>query len=126
MNGTADPLLPYGGGAMGRGGGERGSVRSTDASIEAWRRLGGFDAPGGTRSLPDRDTMDDSRVTVTQYPATGPARLMLYRIDGGGHSEPSRTERYARWYQRLTGPQNGDMESAEEIWRFFAQQRATP
>ncbi len=121
VNGTADPLLPWDGGPMGVGRGERGSVLSAEASIAAWRRLGGFGA-GRTETLRDIDGSDGSTVVRTVYPASGAPRLALYRIVGGGHSEPTRGTRYAKWYQRLTGAQNGDIEGVEEIWNFFAAQ----
>jgi polyhydroxybutyrate depolymerase len=122
MNGTADPLLPWDGGPMGVGRGERGSVLSAEASIAVWRTLGGFDLAGRTEHLADLDDSDDSTVVRTSWPAGGPPRLVLYRITGGGHSEPTRGRPYASWYQRLTGPQNGDIEGVVEIWTFFAAQ----
>jgi len=44
---------------------------------------------------------------------------MLYRVEGGGHIEPSRRERYTFVWTSFAGTQNGDIESAEEIWQFF-------
>lgn len=123
MNGTADPLLPWDGGPMGVGRGERGSVLSAEASIAVWRTLGGFDAVGKTEQLKDLDGSDGSTVVRTIYPASGTPRLALYQIVGGGHSEPTRGSHYAKWYQRLTGAQNGDIEAVEEIWSFFSAQK---
>jgi polyhydroxybutyrate depolymerase len=45
---------------------------------------------------------------------------MQLRVLGGGHAEPSRHERFSGVYTRLVGPQNDDIETADEVWRFFA------
>jgi polyhydroxybutyrate depolymerase len=54
----------------------------------------------------------------------GAAQVELVRIDGGGHIEPSLTQRYRPIYERLVGHQNHDFESAEEAWRFFSDKHA--
>lgn len=115
MNGTGDPLLPFGGGTVGGKGSSRGSVLSTQESVEVWRRLAGARGAVELYSFPDRDTKDESRVERAST-----ANVVLYRIVGGGHTEPSIRERYPRLIQRLLGPQNGDIEMADEVWRFFS------
>jgi polyhydroxybutyrate depolymerase len=44
---------------------------------------------------------------------------MLYKVVNGGHIEPSRRERYSFLWTAFVGTQNEDIESAEEIWKFF-------
>jgi polyhydroxybutyrate depolymerase len=44
---------------------------------------------------------------------------MLYKINNGGHAEPSQTERYGNFFLSIVGNQNGDFEMANEIWEFF-------
>lgn len=112
MNGTADPLVPYAGGIT-----ENGSVISTDSSIAYWVKR------NGTQTIP----------TITYFPSNGSSNVisyhyqngihdtevMLYKIEDGGHIEPSQRERYSFLWTSFAGTQNGDIESAEEIWKFF-------
>jgi len=48
------------------------------------------------------------------------AALLIF---GGAPVPPSAGERHARRYRRIVGPQNGDIEMAEEIWAFFKDKR---
>jgi len=112
MNGTADPLVPYAGGIT-----ENGSVISTDSSIAYWVKR------NGTQTIP----------TITQFPSSGNSTVLsyhyqhgmndteviLYKVVNGGHIEPSRRERYSFLWTSFAGTQNGDIESADEIWKFF-------
>jgi polyhydroxybutyrate depolymerase len=123
MNGTDDPLIPFAGGPVGKGKFQRGSVLSTEASVALWAKLAGATSAPRTTVLPDRNAGDNSRVTrEVHVNAQGRSVAMLYRIEGGGHLEPSRAERYPRWLTRILGRQNGDIEMADEIWAFFAAQ----
>ena len=112
MNGTADPLVPYKGGIT-----ENGTVVSTDSSISYWVKR------NGTQINP----------TITQFPSNGNStvisyhyqngihdtEVMLYKVVNGGHIEPSQRERYSFLWTSFVGTQNADIESAEEIWKFF-------
>lgn len=120
MNGTDDPLLPYAGGEM--AGQARGTVLSTDASVRIWRRLAGIDAAPGRSDFRDVNTGDSSKVELWRHWKNGVPQVALYRVVGGGHVEPSQVERYRPFYLRRVGPQNGDIEMAEEVWRFFSAQ----
>jgi len=53
-------------------------------------------------------------------------QVALLRIDGGGHVEPSIAQRLGRLYKPIVGPQNADLESAEEAWAFFSERRSEP
>jgi polyhydroxybutyrate depolymerase len=50
-------------------------------------------------------------------------QVALYRIDGGGHAEPSRLKRYPTFINCLTGRQNGDVEIADAAWTLFKEKR---
>jgi polyhydroxybutyrate depolymerase len=112
MNGTADPLVPYLGGNT-----ENGSVLSTDSSIAYWvKRNGTKDTPIITE-FPQKSS---SKVISYLYAqGLNGTEVMLYKVEGGGHIEPSRRERYSFLWTAFVGTQNGDIESAEEIWAFF-------
>lgn len=123
INGTGDPLMPFAGGRVGKGRHARGEVLSTEASLRVWARLAGVSGAPSRSMLPDLAHDDGSRaIREVHAQRNGRPLVVLYRIDDGGHLEPSRTERYPRWLTRLLGHQNGDIEMADEIWAFFAAQ----
>ncbi len=112
MNGTADPLVPYLGGNT-----ENGSVISTDSSIAYWVKRNGTQPAPIITEFPQKSS---SKVISYRYAqGVNDTEVMLYRVEGGGHIEPSRRERYSFLWTAFAGSQNGDIESAEEIWAFF-------
>lgn len=98
INGTADPLNPYSGGAANFGA----TVRSTQATAEYFaRRNGQSDRPqiapvSSSASPVERETWNDS----------GKPEVVLITIKGGGHVVPR--------FSYLDGP--------AEIWDFFSRQ----
>jgi polyhydroxybutyrate depolymerase len=121
MNGTADPLIPYEGG--------RGTSRfavdgfwSTEETLLFWRRINGCEAgDANTTELQDRDTNDQSTVTLVNSRCPPGRDVVLYRINGGGHRMPSSFSdtRFVRLVNFMFGPQNHDIDGAEAIWGFF-------
>lgn len=112
MNGTADPLVPYLGGNT-----ENGSVISIDSSIAYWVRRNGTQTTPIITEFPQKSS---SKVISYRYvKGANDTEVMLYKVEGGGHIEPSRRERYYFLWTAFAGTQNGDIESAEEIWAFF-------
>ncbi|HEV8269383.1 MAG TPA: PHB depolymerase family esterase [Thermoanaerobaculia bacterium] len=127
MNGTADPFMPWNGGTVAGEGSGRGAVLSTDRTVDLFRKLNGATGEPVVEPLPDLDTKDGSRVIRSTWkPAKGGAPVVLYRVDGGGHVEPSTAERYRGLVTAVLGRQNGDIEMADEIFRFFLSQLASP
>jgi polyhydroxybutyrate depolymerase len=119
INGTADPLVPYGGGGVGFAG-RRGNVLSTDATMARLRRFNGCTDEARTERLFDFDPADGSTVTVNSWTscASG-APVVLYRVDGGGHRIPQRQKRNFQVIDRMLGRENHDFDAAEVIWAFF-------
>jgi len=121
MNGTADPLIPYEGG--------RGSSRfaadgywSTEKTLAFWRRINGCEEQDATSTdLDDRDSTDESTVTLIDSRCPEGRDVVLYRINDGGHRMPSSSSdtRFPRMVKYMLGPQNHDIEGAEAIWAFF-------
>ena len=121
MNGTADPLIAYGGG--------RGTSRyavpnvvSTEATIAFWRKNHGCAATDRrSTTFPDKDREDSSTVTRIESDCPDGRDVVLYRIDGGGHRMPGSfpDARFVRAVDALLGPQNHDIDGAETIWAFF-------
>lgn len=114
MNGTADPLLPYRGGEMAGG---RGLVLSAAETVSDWVDRNGTSVSPLTTTYPDNPaTSDNSSVDKLSFlNGRHGTEVVLYRITGGGHNEPS--IRIAK--QNTAGDQNRDIEMAEEVWAFF-------
>ena len=119
MNGTADPMNPFGGGDVALYGliGNRGAVLSTEESINYFREIGGYTDPPEVETLPDLDPDDASTALVKRWRAAGRKSVALYAIQNGGHNAPSP----ALQVPRLLGPTNHDISAAHELWRFFSE-----
>jgi len=119
MNGTGDPMNPYGGGDVALYGliGNRGAVLSTDDSIDYFRDIDGYTDAPEVVTLPDLEPGDGSTVEVKRWRAPGRKSVALYTIRGGGHDAPSP----ALEIPRLFGRTNHDISAAKEIWSFFAE-----
>jgi polyhydroxybutyrate depolymerase len=121
MNGTADPLVPYQGGAIASGG--RGEVLSTDDTIALLRRFNGCTGDPAVELIASRNA-GPSAVTreIWTHCASG-APVVLYRIEGGGHRIPALEGEPRALVDRLLGPQNRDFDGAEAIWSFLRDKR---
>ena len=118
MNGTADPLAPYEGGDVS---GERGEVISTQASIDYWLDRNETNITPIETFLDDVDTNDQSNIVKYLYKGgKNGTEVVLYKVVGGGHTEPSIAERYGNLFKIIVGEQNADIEMAEEVWNFFS------
>ena len=115
LNGTEDPLVPYEGGHIEFRGRKRGEVLSTDDTVAFWRERNGCSAsPTSERRIdPERDRTHVERFAWTDCQH---APVVLYRIEGGGHTWPSGTQYLPSfWIGRLSQ----DVDGSEEIWSFF-------
>lgn len=118
LNGTADQLLPYDGGAMINGA----QVLSAEAALTSWAERNSATTELPEEQRPDLDESDGSTVTVTgRTGGSAGTEAALYTVNGGGHIEPSLAERYVGPVLTRIGPQNADIEMAEEVWAFFAE-----
>ncbi len=123
VNGTEDPLMPWGGGAIMGGGGD---VLSTQETLGYWLRANRTDMPGAqTTLLPDLNKRDKSHVTRTRYPAApGGAEVLFYKVIGGGHAMPHARYVIPRFMRKiLIGNQNRDFDSVRAAWNFLRIQR---
>ncbi len=121
MNGTADAHLPYTGGTVGDPpSADHGSVFSTEQSVNIWTTLDQTDTTPVIGNFPDLDINDGGTVTKYSYlNGTGGTEVILYKINGGGHSAPSILERYSPLFETYFGKQNHDIEMVNEVWNFF-------
>lgn len=118
MHGTADPIAPFKGGSMTGG---RGQVLSARETVNTWVRWNNLESvTEQTVDMPDENRRDKSVIVRrTREHASDGIAVVAYEIQGGGHTEPSRSTRLGRLQQRIQGNQNGDIEMAETIWDFF-------
>ncbi len=122
MNGTADPLLPFGGGQMASA---RGAVYSNASTVDYWVQRNRLNTTPQFTTLPDINAADGSTVEKRLYRGADSAReVALYTILGGGHTDPSISERYPANLLTVLGKQNADIEMAEAVWSFFRDKTA--
>ena len=121
INGTVDPLIPFGGGK----GTSRFAVDGfwpTMKTLEFWRKLNGCEiGDGAVTDLEDRDSDDQSTVTRIESRCPPARDVVLYRVNGGGHRMPGAFSdvRFPPIAAAFLGPQNRDTDGAETIWAFF-------
>lgn len=117
MNGTEDPINPFEGGAMKS---NRGEVFSGQESIDYWVNRNQADSNPTVTDLADLDTSDNCTVKKHVF-ANGmnDTEVVFYEVIGGGHTEPSISERYSNLFKTIVKEQNGDIEMANEVWSFF-------
>lgn len=124
MNGTADPLVPYTGGTIGDPADGRGTVQATSDSVLYWTNFNQTSQAAAPGDLPDSDTTDGSSVRrYRYYGGLEQTEVVLYEVNGGGHSGPSILERHSPLAELIVGRQNHDIEMAREVWEFFRDKR---
>ncbi|HEU5357736.1 MAG TPA: PHB depolymerase family esterase [Gemmatimonadales bacterium] len=112
FHGTADPLVPYGGGRMG----DRGSGLSVDETVATWARWNGCAPSPVMESLPDT-AREGIQVTRRTWPrCRDGADVVAYKFDGGGHAWPGGTQYLPA---RFVGRVSRNVDASEEIGRFF-------
>lgn len=72
------------------------------------------------RMLPRPDPAGRTRVKLVEWSkCQSGARLLLYRVAGGGHQLPSTLSTNPGWWRDKFGLRNHDIETAEEVWSYF-------
>lgn len=138
IHGTSDEVVPYDGGL----GFFRLSYSGVETVVGEWANANGCSLTPSALELPNNSTIDDSTVTVLSYGdcdtytsvanSQVAADVLLYRLNGAGHSwpvlEPERPAALssisgAFWENALSSfvPLNSDFSASAEIWRFFEQ-----
>lgn len=130
IQGTEDPLVPYGGGKVAPGGllglrkggnQDRGEIVSTEAAVELWRKANGIGYATEQVELPDKDRNDGCRLERITYPeGKKGAKLTLIRMVGAGHTIPGGVQYLP---ERVIGKTCRDADGVEMIWGFFKEIR---
>jgi polyhydroxybutyrate depolymerase len=116
MQGTADPLVPYAGGAVGAFLQSRGEVRPTDEAVAYWKKDDGCRGPGDHQRLPDVDPADGCQVERVHWSGRHGTAVDFYRIKGGGHTWPGGLQYLP---VRSIGRVCRDIDATQVIWEFF-------
>lgn len=120
-HGTADTLMPYGGGCVANLGGacNRGRVVAAEVTRDYWLAANGLTGVAPMQSIVELDSTDAGPANRFVYGTSTSAPLEWWRLDGAGHTAPSRTVLISSNSDR--GVQNRDIEFAEVAWSFFKQ-----
>lgn len=117
MNGTMDPLVPYNGGQVMVLGKARGSVLSTEDSINYWVKHNQCKTKPIVKKLQEKSKKDNCYIVKHTYTGgENSSQVVLYEVVGGGHTWPG-----GRQYLpvKMIGPVNKDADAAELIWDFL-------
>ena len=119
INNVDDPLVPFEGGEI-WGHFHRvklGRVLSVNESISFWVNKNKCSPIPFIEQEPDRDPYDGTRVLRKEFrKGTGGTEVILYKIDGGGHTWPGGLQYLPAW---LIGKTSRDIDANEVIWSFF-------
>jgi len=119
INNVNDPLVPYDGGEI-MGHLHRtklGKVLSVDESVGLWVKADHCKPDPFIEQEPDTDPDDRTTVLKKTYNGgSGGTEVVLFRVDGGGHTWPGGLQYLPAW---LIGRTSRDIDANEEIWKFF-------
>lgn len=139
VNGTADTIMPWNGGAVAAAYGGTTQVQSAAATLDRWLRWNNYQP--ATADLSSRLTAttqfrnlrysvwqasnaDKAQICRGDYAVFGAAvtagaPVSFHRVQGGGHTEPSRDHYYGSTARKTLGTQDNDVEGAAEAWTLF-------
>jgi polyhydroxybutyrate depolymerase len=117
LQGTQDPLVPYGGGKIAIGNQDRGQVIATDQTVKLWVERDACQTQPVEDDLPDTDPNDGCTIKRFTY-GHGQAgtEVVLYKIEGGGHTWPGGPQYFPK---ALIGRVCRDIDATQVIWDFF-------
>jgi len=120
ISNTADPLVPWGGGEIQLGLRRFGKVLSVPETVKFWSTHNQCSSPPSIIWEPDRDPKDGTRVRKELYnPCRESTEVVLYVIEGGGHTWPGGLQYLPEW---IVGKTSRDIDANEVIWDFFKKQ----
>lgn len=125
INGTADPIMPFGGGAVADfgGRGEGGQVLSVARTVDFWAHANGCRGDAATQALPVLAPLDRTRV-LSKVHAGCPAAGIVTQLTvaGGGHAWPGGPQ-YAR--PAIVGLASRQVDASALIADFFLSRPAS-
>ena len=113
--GSADPLVPYAGGAIV---GDRGRVLSAADTFARWAAIDGCTAEVIASDEPHTAPEDKTRTRRQEHAScAGGARVVLYTVEGGGHTWPLGKQYLP---ENVIGRTSREVDASRVMWRFFA------
>ncbi|HUY89284.1 MAG TPA: PHB depolymerase family esterase [Pirellulales bacterium] len=113
FHGTADEYTPYQGGKGPRSQSQT-AFHSVDYTIEAWVAANGCPAEPATMRLPTRAVDGTSVIQRVYGPGREGAEVVLFTIEGGGHTWPGRSSIF-----QTLGPSTRQIVANDLMWEFF-------
>jgi polyhydroxybutyrate depolymerase len=120
--GTADPVMPYGGGIVANHSvfGVGGEVVGAARTAELWAHIDGCGSAGAPAALPPVPPADGTSVTRTHYAGCAAGReVSLLTVTGGGHAWPGGPQYLPAL---LIGPASTQLDASNTIIDFFLAQ----
>jgi polyhydroxybutyrate depolymerase len=122
LQGTADPLVPYGGGPIAFPG--RGSLIDTELAVRLWVERNATAREPVVEVLPDRDPADGCTARRFTYrEGREGTEVVLYRLEGGGHTWPGGAQYLP---ERIIGRVCREIDATAVIWEFFKAHHRKP
>jgi polyhydroxybutyrate depolymerase len=119
VNGTLDPLVPYGGGEVKVLASSRGRVAGAQESARRWSMHDGCGATPIVEQTADISSADGCTTTRITYPDCGHGTgVVLLQLNGGGHTWPGGSQYLP---ERLVGKVCREVDASALIWDFFRQ-----
>ena len=120
INGTDDPLVPWDGGEIRLGRNTFGVVLSVADTVKFWVEKDQCASSPVITQLPDKDPYDGTEVRKEVYGGCeGGAEVVLYAIEGGGHTWPGGLQYLP---ESVIGRTSREFKASEVIWQFFKEQ----
>lgn len=120
ISGTADPLMPWGGGEAGSRRVKVGRVLSVAQTVKFWTAHNQCAPTPSITWEPPRDPRDSTRVRKEVYEdGKEGTEVILYAIEGGGHSWPKGHQYLPELF---VGKTSQNLDANEVIWNFFKKQ----
>jgi len=120
LNGTSDPLIPFGGEPAGavKNGQKQPALLSADDTFAFWANRNHCASEVQSTRLPHREATDSTWVEKrVRTGGAGETSCVQYVIHGGGHIWPNAQP--APIVERFIGLSNQDIDAGEVIWEFF-------
>lgn len=116
IHGKADPVVPYGEAGETVDAGSHGAFVSAPDLADWWAVENGCALPAVVETLPGTAAEAGAAVRVSRYACGAAAEVLLYTIEGGGHTWPGGRNRYPRF---IVGNLSNQLNATQVIWDFF-------
>jgi polyhydroxybutyrate depolymerase len=117
IQGTKDPLVPFGGGTMKKGAG--GEIYGHEEVLKKWAAMDNCSKLTTTELRVIKD--DGTSVTKEEYNGEAGVKVIGYTINGGGHTWPGGTQYLPKM---IIGTVSHNLDACQVIWDFFKQHKA--